>query len=104
MEERRPIIALGARMACRIVRVVRNHHASMPGRLRDRPGVDRVKVEVPGGGEMVLDLWTRGAQDLGATSGWIEVYDYGDVLMWRALGLSALETRSANDGPLRIAS
>ena len=71
-------------LRARIVSVLRDHHASMPGADRDRPGWDRVQVTLPDGRGLVLDVWSAAGQDIARAPGEIDLYDAGEMLCWRA--------------------
>ena len=73
-------------LRARIVTVLRDHHASMPGAERDRPGWDRVQVSLDDGRSLVLDVWSASGQDIAraaSSAGAIDLFDAGEMLCWR---------------------
>lgn len=105
METHRLAIPYGEALACELVAVIRNHHDTMPGPERDRPGWDRVRLRLPDGREVVTDVWSSGGQDVSRAPRRVEVYDAGDLVCWRARSeISTLPDEPANDGSLRMAS
>jgi hypothetical protein len=68
----------------RVSSVLRDHHASMPGTERDRPGWDRVQVTLPDGRSVVLDVWSTAGQDITKAPEAIDLYDAGEMVCWRA--------------------
>jgi hypothetical protein len=77
-----PQFRLGERRTCSVAEVLRNHHDSMPGDQRDRPGFDRVRLQLSDGEPLIADLWSSGEQDVSAVSGPVEIFDDGELLRW----------------------
>lgn len=71
-------------LVCELLAVVRDHHDSMVGNDRERPGMDRVRIRVANAEPMVVDLWTRSGQTISAAPRWIELRDDGDTVVWNA--------------------
>lgn len=95
LEDRSLILRCGEACSARLLGVVRNHHEIMPGPDRDRPGLDRLRVEVPGRGPCVVDVWSTGAQDVAAVTGVVELFEDDGVLRWRST--AAVTAPPAND-------
>jgi hypothetical protein len=101
MEPQRLVLRCGETLRCELLAVVRDHHATMPGVARDRPGMDRVHVRLPDGRELTTDVWTHGGQDLSRAPSAIELYDDGELLLWRPSPAPVVE--AANDNVRRNA-
>ena len=100
MEEPRRIdLPFSAPLVCELVAVVRDHHDSMAGPARDRPGWDRVRLRLPSGEEIVADLWTRSGQSIVPAPKRIEVRDDGETVVWDSAedGAHSPSTAPAND-------
>lgn len=103
METRRLALRHGEALGCELVAVVRNHHDTMPGAARDRPGWDRVRLRLPDGSEVTTDVWSGGAQDLRKAPARIEIYDDGELVRWREITPCAVPVAPpANDGLVRM--
>jgi hypothetical protein len=94
-------------LACVLLDIVRDHHQCMPGACRDRPGWDRVRLGLKGGDSVVVDVWSRGDQDISRAPRELEVYRRDELLCWRPLAGHVHGAASApanDDRPLRLAS
>jgi hypothetical protein len=97
MERHRLELRYNEALACEVIAVVRDHHETMPGPERDRPGFDRVCVRTLDGREAVLDVWSRAGQSIRAAERQIELVDAGDFLTWRAAPAQPARPASSAD-------
>jgi hypothetical protein len=97
-ETRRLELPYGASLTCRLVAVVRDHHDSMVGNDRERPGFDRVRLQLQNGDEVIADVWTRTAQSISSAPAFIALSDDGEILTWDPVEPHAVDApQPAND-------
>jgi hypothetical protein len=69
-------------ITCQLVRVMRDHHDSMVGDDRGRPGWDRVLLRLASGEEVIADVWTRTGQSITEATECIALRDDGEIVYW----------------------
>ncbi len=96
-ETRRFELPYAGCVTCQLVRVLRDHHDSMVGDDRGRPGWDRVLLRLQSGEEVIADVWTRSGESIADAPQWIALRDDGEIVYW----LPA-EPGAANDDALEL--
>jgi hypothetical protein len=69
-------------ITCQLVRVLRDHHDSMVGDDRERPGWDRVLLRLASGEEVIADVWTKTGQSIAEAPECIALRDDGEIVYW----------------------
>ena len=71
-------------ITCQLVRVLRDHHDSMVGDDRGRPGWDRVLLRLASGEEVIADVWTKTGESIADAPEYIALRDDGEIVYWAA--------------------
>ena len=80
-ETRRFELPYAGCVTCQLVRVLRDHHDSMVGDDRGRPGWDRVLLRLQSGEEVIADVWTRSGESIADAPQWIALRDDGTLFV-----------------------
>ncbi len=96
MNDRPYNLRCGEALRARLVAVVRNHHDTMPGSDRDRPGNDRILVEVAGMGELLVDVWSNARQDVASVDGALVIFESDGLICWRPASTESVVVAAAS--------